>query len=232
MAKLLADYKLKLDQVLEDLSGALTDTKKEAAIQEAVVWHSRHEPQKKLQDLTGGGLTVEVAVATDFIEDFSTVRSIEYPQGKRPPEFLEKGEDYLLYKKPTGLFIQFQFTPDATKTARVTYTALHVVSASVGTIPDHRFDAVSNLAGALACQWLANRFSQQGDSTIGADSVDHKSKAEEFSRRAKELRQAYMDALGITELAGPPAASANADWDQGYPWGHDRLTHPRKGWDA
>ena len=232
MAKLLADYRTKLDQVLKDLAGSLTPADKDAAIQEAVVWHSRHEPQKKLQDLTGGGLTVEVAVASDFIEEFSTVRSIEYPQGKRPPELLEKGEDYLLYKKPTGLFIQFQFTPDTTKTARVTYTALHVVSGTVGTIPDHRFDAVCNLAGAVGCQWLANRFSQQGDSTIGADSVDHKSKAAELANRARELEKSYMKALGITDLGGPPAASASRDWDQGYPWGHDRLTHPRKGWDA
>ena len=232
MAKLLPDYKLKLDQVLEDLSGALTDTKKEAAIQEAVVWHSRHEPQEKLQDLAGDGTTAEFAVASDFVQGLSTVRSIEYPQGKRPPEYLEKHDDFLLYRKPTGLFHQFLTVPASAKVARVTYTALHVVSATAGTVPDHRFDAVCTLAAAVSCQWLANRFSQQGDSTIGADSVDHKSKAAEYASRARELERTYMKALGITDLGGPPAASATRDWDQGYPFGIDRLTHPRKGWDA
>lgn len=231
MAKLLADYRTKLDQVLQDAASILDQPKKDAAIQEAVVWHSRNEPQVKLQDLSGNGTTVEFAVPSDWIDGGSAIRRIESPQGKRPPEYLDKDE-YRLYRKPTGLVIQFDTAPANATTARVSYTTLHVVSLTVGTIPDHRVDAACNLAAMIACQWLANRFSQQGDSTIGADSVDHKSKAAEYSSRARDLKKMYLDALGIKDLAGPPAASVNEDWDQGYPWGEDRLTHRRRGWDA
>lgn len=231
MAKLLADYRTKLDQVLEDAASILDQPKKDAAIQEAVIWHSRHEPQVKLQDLSGNGTTVEFAVPSDWIDGGSAIRRIEYPQGKRPPEYADKDE-YRIYRTPTGLVIQFDTAPASGKTARVSYTTAHVVSLTVGTIPDHRFDAVCNLAAMVACQWLANRFSQQGDSTIGADSVDHKSKAAEYASRARDLKRAYMDAIGITDMAGSPAASVNEDWDQVYPWGWDRLTHRRRGLDA
>lgn len=231
MAKLLADYRTKLDQVLEDLAAVLDQTKKDAAIQEAVILHSHHEPQMKLQDLAGNGTAVEFAVPSDWIDGASVIRQVEYPKGTRPPDYLDRDE-YRTYRTPTGLVTQFDTAPASGATARVSYTTLHVVSASVGTIPDHRVDAVCNLAAMVACQWLANRFSQQGDSTIGADSVDHKSKAAEYSGRARELKRAYLDAMGITDLAGPKAANVNQDWDQGYPWGMDRITHPRRGWDA
>lgn len=231
MAKLLADYRTKLDQALEDAASILDQPKKDAAIQEAVVWHSRHEPQVKLQDLSGNGTTVEFPVPNDWIDGASAIRRIESPTGRRPPDYVDRAE-YRTYRTPTGLVIQFDTAPANGTTARVSYTTLHVVSLTVGTIPDHRFDAVCNLAAMIACQWLANRWSQTSDPTISADSVDHKSRASEYSSRVRELKRAYMESMGITDLAGPSAASATADWDQGYPWGADRLTHPRKGWDA
>jgi hypothetical protein len=97
----------------------------------------------------------------------------------------------------------------------------------MNTIPAIDEDAVANLAASLCSGALASAYAQTSDSTITADSVDHRSKSQEFSSRAKIQKQNYLNHLGLKEGDIAPA-SAVKDIDVDYPWGGDRLTHPRK----
>jgi hypothetical protein len=98
----------------------------------------------------------------------------------------------------------------------------------MNTIPAIDEDAVANLAASLCSGALASAYAQTSDSTITADSVDHRSKSQEFTSRAKMQKQNYLDHLGLKEGNVAPA-SAVGDMDVKYPWGEERLTHPRKG---
>lgn len=101
-------------------------------------------------------------------------------------------------------------------------------SVQVNTIPASDEDAVANLAASLCSEALASAYAHATDSTITADSVDHRSKAQEFAARAKAKKKIYLDFLGIKEGEVVPAASVTRDYDINYPWGDDRLTHPKK----
>jgi len=97
------------------------------------------------------------------------------------------------------------------------------------TIPESDQDALCNLAASLYSGALASAYAHTSDSTIGADSVDHRSKSQEFAARAREQKKSYLNHLGIKDGASETApASVVKDLDVDYPWGEDRLTHPRK----
>ena len=101
------------------------------------------------------------------------------------------------------------------------------IRATQNTIPAIDEDAVCNLAASLCSGALASTYAHTSDSTVTADSVDHQSKSREFASRAREQKKIYMDHLGLKDGEVAPASavkSMNAD----YPWGEDRLTHPKK----
>ncbi len=75
---------------------------------------------------------------------------------------------------------------------------------------------------------LSNRYAQLTEPTIQADAVDHKSKSFEYSQRARDLEKVFRDHLGITGSNEVGAGMAVKDWDVNFPWGEDRLTHPRR----
>jgi hypothetical protein len=114
--------------------------------------------------------------------------------------------------------------PTATEDLRVTYTALHTCTDAACTVKTADTEAVQALAAAIFCEMLATYYAQAGDSTISADSVDHKSKGAEYSARARVYRKMYQDHLGIKE-GERIAASVTADWDANTSWGLDGLTH-------
>jgi len=231
MAKLLADYRTKLDQVLEDLAARLDQPKKDAAITEAVSEHSRHRPHAKVADVAGDGATFDIPLGAaggvpDWQEGFSVVRQVEYPAGEREPILLER-DAWREYVTPTGRVLRLHtITPQTGETVRISYAILHTVSALAGTIPDADFDSVVNLAGSIAAHMLAMSFAQAGDSTIAADSVDHKSKSAEYAARARDLRGLYFRHMGITDEKGAAAASVTADWGR-TPGDQEYLTHPK-----
>ena len=232
MAKLLAEYQIKLDQVLQDLAGRLDQDAKNAALAEAVREYSRHRPVVKVVDVAGDGAMYDVPLGTapgptDWCEGFSTVRLVEYPAGERRPNVLER-DQWCEYQTPTGRVLRLlEVTPATGQSVRITYSVLRTLGETAGTIPDADFDAVANLGGSYAAHGLAMSFAQQGDPTIQADSVDHKSKSAEYAARARTLRQLYFSHMGLEDEQGAPAASVQADWDQMPGTGGDYLTHPK-----
>jgi hypothetical protein len=230
--KLLTDYLARLDQILLEQAGDLDESGKEAAIDAAVREHSRYRPHRRLHVFSGDGSAVDFPLGaapgpTDWEKEFSTILRVEYPAGRREPIYLED-EDWMVYDQPTGQVLRLlTATPGATEQVVVTYTLRHALGASSSTIADADFEALCHLGAAFALQSLSNRYLQTVDSTIGADAVDHKSKSFDAAQNAARERQTYFRMIGVKEN-DVAAAFASKDMDVDYPWGEDRLTHPRR----
>ena len=228
-----SEFKAKVADIVRDDAGKLTPEEQERYIQEAIKdAYSKHRPREVVKDITGDG-TYDYPIATNltsWIKGFSIIKSIEYPADEREPIYLEEGsdKDFFIYEKEAGQYLRFtRSSPSATEKIRVVYTALQALSDSQNTIPESDEDALCNLAASLCSGALASAYAETSDSTITADSVDHKSKSQEFTSRAKIQKQNYMNHLGLKEGDVAPA-SVVKDLDINYPWGGDRLTHPKK----
>jgi hypothetical protein len=219
----------KVSDTVRDDAGKLGESQRDGFIQEAVKIYSKHRPREVVKDITGAG-AYDCSIGTNlvsWIDDFSIIKSIEYPADQRDPQYVDE-DDFLIYRKETDLFIRFLAdTPQATQKIRVTYTALHVLSGALNTIPLGDQDALCNLAASLCSQALASYYAQTSDPTIGADSVNYRTKSQEYNSRAKEQKKLYMDHLGLKDGDVAPASLRKAV-DVTYPGGADRLTHPRK----
>jgi len=91
---------------------------------------------------------------------------------------------------------------------------------------------VCDYAAGLCFQKLAAIYAQTGDSTISADTVNYRTKSQEYLSLMKALFKNYMDHMGIDDLAagaeqGPVIAIGSQHEELGGLLGIDRLTHPR-----
>jgi len=92
--------------------------------------------------------------------------------------------------------------------------------------PAQDFFAICYLAAGLCAQAISDRYSRTSDSTISVDSVDHLSRADQWSRRARELIRLYEQHIGLLagDGAGVAAAGEFVDWDTSPP-GRRYLFH-------
>lgn len=222
---MLADYTTLVTAAVRDDATKLASGEITAAIVQAVARYSKDRPRRKAEDITApGGNLLPLPAAWEA--DFSQLSSLEYPIGNVPPDIIRAG-GWAMYTTPTALKIQVMDAIGAAAAVRATYTIAHVLSAIADTIPVADRESVSSYAAAILLDQLASLYSNDQDSTINADSVQHGSKAGEFSRRAKVLRQRYFDDLGI-DTKRNVAAGAVVNLDLASSVGRDRLTHPRR----
>lgn len=105
-----------------------------------------------------------------------------------------------------------------------TFTA----AALMVSIPDQHFFPFCQLAACLCCRAIAVKYSRTNDSTIGADSVNHPTRAQEFSNRANELCAMYRAGVGLpakdvaTGEEKQRGASAYADLNANPEWRRGR----------
>ncbi len=224
MAKTIPDFQELVRGHVQDAAEKLSGTDLTAAIEEAISGrYSKDRPRTLLSDLLGDGAQFEwdLTTLTGWQTGFSQVVQIEYPQGERAPHYLED-EDWLIYESPAARFLRFSFTLTSGKTARVKYTAPHAADAS--TVPDADFYAIASLAASLVAKRLSALYAQTGDSSIAADTVDYRSKSQEYAALARRLEKDYENLLGTDPGRTAPAASRTAEW-KGKTAGGDRLTH-------
>ncbi len=203
--------------------GALTNPDDyDRKITAALNRYSKFRPDINAIDITGNG-THDYDLPSGWSHEFSMIASLEYPMGNMPETILDL-EDFGIYQTPTGQKMRIRTAaPRATEKFRLTYTVLR----SATTVPDIDVDAFCNLAASMCLEDLANAFAQTSDPTIDADSVNYRTKSAEFAARAKRLFQLYKDHIGIKEDDTTPPATAVADFDNKYPGGSARLTHPK-----
>jgi hypothetical protein len=142
-----------------------------------------------------------------------------------PPSNIPQ-ERILKYRSPTGLQIQLlDAVPVEAASVRATFTIKHTLSVSADTIPTADREPAACWAAASLCDQLAAFYSGGTDSSIQADSVQQRSKAQEYSARAKALRTRYFNELGIDDKKSAPAGTFVTKRDSDS-WGGARLTHP------
>jgi hypothetical protein len=219
----LSDFQTLVSDLVRDDAGKISETQRDNAIAAAVARYSKDRPRPKVQDVTSaeGGNYLDLPEAWE--SDFSELQNLEYPIGEFPPSFVSS-QAWSLYAAPEGLSIMVGYSFPQDAVIRVSFSIAHQVDSTEDTIPLGDREPVCCLAAANLCDQLAGLYSGDGDSTIQADSVDHRSKASEFSSRARALRKRYFDELGI-DTNKTVAAGVVVDLDLQSSLGGERLTH-------
>ncbi|HIJ95788.1 MAG TPA: hypothetical protein HPP94_08655 [Desulfuromonadales bacterium] len=206
---------------VKDDSGRLTDPDDLlSAAAEAIKRYSKHRPRLTCADVPGQN-SYDIPLPPGWSPGFSAVESIEYPVGA-VPETLIDPRDWRFYQTPTEIFIRFStIKPAVSQNVRLLYSLLH----SELTLPAADLEAVANLAVSLCLRQLAAAFGQTSDSLIQADSVNYRSKSDEFRRLAESFEGLYKHHLGIKDTDTTIAASVIATAaDTSRP----RLIHGRR----
>lgn len=221
---MLADYEQLVTDLIRDDAARIVLTEKDRAIAAAVYRYSEDRPQEKAQDVTPASANL-LPLPAAWEQDFSGLLLLEYPIGNVPPTFVDQGR-YKFYRSPTALQVQLDdAVAVAANNVRATFTIKHVVDAANDTIPVHHREPVANWAAAICCDQLAAFYSGGTDSTIQADSVENRSKADEYATRAKSLRKFYLDNLGVDDKRSAPAGVV-VELKRPDSWGGPHINHP------
>ena len=205
--------------LVKDSSGALTPSDFDMALSNALARYSKDRPRVMVADIPGAGVR-EYDLPQGFIDGLSVLDAVEYPAGLIPEQVLDSG-DWQLYRSPFGIkFRLIGWVPAFGETIRVRFTTGH----DGATVPDPDAPAVAQLAASDCCRRLAQIYGQTSDPSIMADSVNYRSKGDEFARRAKELEGLYRAHIGVKEGDTTPAACVTASPQRSR---RGRLTHRR-----
>ena len=234
MPKLLADYKAETLKLVRDGAGVLSPPEYDGFLLRALEQYSKRVPREVVVDVAGDG-TGDFALSslTGFDEEFSGDPLIEYPiSTEGEPTYIDR-RDWIFYRKPspTGKVIRLlRDKPAASENVRFTFKAVHSVTAVASTVPESDFYAVCKLAAAEACEDLSRHFTETSENTIiEADQAVYQSKADEYEKRAKRLREQANAHFGAgKEESSTPAASVTQNWDTQNSLGGERLTHRRR----
>lgn len=223
---MLSDYQTLVMNLARDDGGKVSTTQRDEAIGLAVERYSQDRPVEKVEDITPE--TVNLLPLPDAWEaDFSDLRSLEYPIGNVPPTLIDR-DRWAFYRTPSALKVMLaNAITVAADNVRATYTIKHTLTSLVDTIPEHHREPVACWAAANLCDQLATYYSAGTDSSIQADSVEQRSKAQEYASRAKALRKRYLDELGVEDKRGQPAGAFVTGRDRDS-WGGERLLHPAR----
>jgi hypothetical protein len=220
----LANLRIRVSRLLQDDAGRLKTGEIDSFLLEALNYFSKDYPRVCVADITGDG-GYQYDLPGDWQAGFSWLRRVEYPLDQRPPVYLE-AEDYVVYKSPVAeKILLINHTPQTGENLRLTYTTPYTKT-SLDEIPAAMQDGLLLLAASLCCEALSRIYAQCTDASIEADAIDYHGKSNTYAQRAKELQKRYDDFMGRQK--GPGAAAFTHDWDVDYPWGGDRLNHPRK----
>lgn len=183
---------------------------------------SRDYPYIILASITGDG-TQLYSTPTGWLNEFSSLLSVEYPSGEIPPSYI-LNDRYEIIHTATGTWkiLLRDESPSATETFKVRFTAQRDAT----NIPTGYAEALIWLCGALAFTELVNLYIQATDSSINVDSSNNFSKSDEYSNRASLSMQMYKNYMGIGDGKSVPSLYITQK-DRTYPYGITRLTHPR-----
>jgi len=92
----------------------------------------------------------------------------------------------------------------------VSFTVAHQVTESSDSTDPRHHEGIAAYAAALLLEGLAAAAINDGDSTIVADTVDRRSKAQEYAARARALKSRYRESLGTEET--PDAQGTTVSW--------------------
>ncbi len=187
----------------------------------AVRQFSLDRPRIVFADYTGDGATFQLGIPTGWVNDFSWVEAIEYPQGQRPPVFLDPAEIelYPVASAPTAIQLNWT-TPAVGTTSRLSYAVpypLPDTNAATDLIPAVAFEFVAKLAAAGGATQLAGRASPNTRPNFpSADIAGVEGEEKRWLDIADDYRKEYQGYVGTS--GGRAPASAVIDWDASSDW--------------
>ncbi|MBK6742522.1 MAG: hypothetical protein IPG66_05895 [Hydrogenophilales bacterium] len=221
----LTDYQTLVDDLVRDDAGKIATPQRDRAIGLAVVRYGQDRPLTTMEDVAADGSSY-LPLPAAWDDGGSALMSLEYPIGEWPVSYLAH-DAYGVAHGPMGDEIRLAGHIQVGALVRAMFTLGHTLDESTDTVPDADREAVALYASAILMDQLASLYSGDGDSTISADSVEHRSQAQEYAARARGFRTRYFDALGI-DPKRQVAACAVVNLDLSNSLGRDRLTHPKR----
>lgn len=218
----LADIQTLVDDLVRDDAGKIALSERDRAIGLAVGRYGQDRSRVLLEDIVADGSSF-LPLPSAWQSGESRLVNLEYPIGQWPISYLSQ-EGYGVANTPMGDEIRLAGAIQAGAQVRAVFSAGHVLDATTDTLPVDDREAVACYAASILMEQLASLHSGDGDSTIGADSVEHRSQAQEYAGRARAYRARYFDGLGIDPKRTRPA-SAVVNLDLADSRGRDRLTH-------
>lgn len=198
------------------------------SLEEAVSFYSKDRPREKISVITGDGSN-RYALPTDWQDDFSVVKYIEYPAGDnadQDPSILDQDE-VLIWEDDTGKKFQFRFTTlEVGDTAWIKYTLPHTLTDSENSIPETDFSAVVYLTTALSALTAAGRLLKNRSQS--KELVSFRTVVDEYKAYAQEMLKYYYKGLGINPERGSPPTLRIFDIDVQASSGVAWLTHPNR----
>lgn len=219
----LHDLRDLIDDLVRDAVLWVTPTQRDRAIELALVRYSADRPRQVVEDVTTeDGVTLPLPEG--WVQGESLLQTVECPVVS-PPVPLE-ADAWAVWRTPTGEVIGLLQAATPGATARLHYTAPHVVDAASSTVPNAHREAVACYAASLLAEQIATAHASAQDSTIAADRVDQAHPAREWSARAKAYRNRYFATLGIDISAQgveqPRIDAAGVVVDLNLPTSHGR----------
>lgn len=190
------------------------------SIQSALDVFSLHKPSELRADIVGSGTDL-YSVPTTWINEFSRIIKIEVPLGNSPPSIL-LNTDYEVYQSTSTLW-KILFNTEISDTFGVYFTGKR----DLLTIPEGFVEAFIWLCTGLILANLSTSYITSTDSSINIDTVDYKDKSTQFKNQSKYFLQMYKDFIGIDDLNSVPFSFISNLSPINYPYGFERLTHPR-----
>lgn len=223
-------FEAEVDHRLKEQDGLLDQSDMQAHIKSALWQYNRDKPNYRTDDVTGdGGFDYAVGSLTDWSVGFSQLIDVEYPYSSTSaiPNMLKR-DRWVLWTSGDTEYLRFLYaTPSATETIRVHYTVPRTFDVSNDVVIfDVDFYALCDLCASHCLDDIASRYVATGDSTIGADSVDHRSKMREALELAKKYKTRYDDHMGKANGVAP--AMVTVDLNDEMQNHVDYLTHPSR----
>lgn len=217
----LADIQTLVSDLVRDDAGKLADPERDRAIAGALSRYSQDRPRNVIEDVSADGSNY-LPLPNGWADGDSAVASLEYPVGEWPISVVSS-EWYGVVAGPMGDEIRLGGVIPDGAAVRVSYSAPH----SADSVPAGHQEAVASYAAALLMDQMAALHAGDTDSTIQADSVEHRSQAQEYAARARVYRARYSEILGIDpKRLRPAGAVVNLSAPDSL--GRDRLTHPAR----
>lgn len=231
MASNIGDIRIKLPSRIKDGAEQLSVSPGgdlDTAIISAVAEYSREHPQEKAVRIAGtGAFKYAIAGLTGFVDGFSGVLGVAYPH-LTTDQFLPwlQTEEFAVMRDDSGVFLWFgRAIPATGEFFLVVFTAPHVANASTWTPPATDDEALADLAAANCFDYLAALYSQEVDSSVGADVVNRISKAAEYRANARRYRESYTTKMSSGAAGTAAVAMGDIDRFYGTQQGHEYFFH-------